>query len=931
MKTTIRSIQPCFCCFSVILLLTSFHLRAQVTIPDAGFRYYLNQTYPGILQGSILDTTNPTVVGLRKMSITSHPSQNITNITGIEYFRNLDTLTLVYSPVTYLPVLPSISYFMMQAVDINDSITTLPSSLKSLEISFCHAIPYVGLPDSIETVNIYESDSLSNFSQLPATLNSLSVSYSKLDTLPPLPMGLEVLSIGHSQIRHLPILPSGLKRLGCSVNPQLAMPGSLPPTLEWFWCNDNHWGDLPPLPNTLRELNARNNDLTAIAYFPDSLRKITLNDNQLTELPTLPKYLTQLWLRRNQLTCLPALPEGITSLTIGENNITCVPYALEYGNCDSCRYKPKCDDASPCQYAGIRGNFYYDARGNCHYDSLETPVTGYLVLMDSSYANAYQHDVLPDSTGYYRVDLPQGRYSIVYTYLWPPMPDVCPYNTLFEIDDDSTVYRQDFGEALIGSDTGHYLMVAVATPFQRICSGTNTYYVYYANNGLDTAFNTLLQLRFDPEIIPLQFNTPISGQNGNDYYFQLGNLEPLQYGLITITDSISCNAVLGQAACVKADINPLPDTIPTGSNWDGSSITVDQKVNASNDTIYFYIKNTGTGNMADSSHFRIYEDDILIASYKFKVGVGDSLKQPVVANGKTFRLEADQRPGHPGMSRPRQFVELAGNPPYSLHHIVPVGQDDLDDWLDIDCHEIVGSFDPNDKMVFPSGVGEEHYITPEDLELTYQIRFQNTGTDTAFNIWVIDTIDIRYLDINTLSSLVASAYFELQVQPNGVVRWWFPSIMLPDSNVNEPESHGFLQFTIKQKPNLLPGTRIENFADIYFDSNAPIRTNTTFLTIETKDKVFPPLVIDGIKSFGNYDIHAYPNPTSSFVTFQLDGLKSKNIKVELTNMLGQEATVPTANRLSEITIDCHSLPIGIYLFRVIDGEQILGVGKLIKQ
>jgi hypothetical protein len=55
--------------------------------------------------------------------------------------------------------------------------------------------------------------------------------------------------------------------------------------------------------------------------------------------------------------------------------------------------------------------------------------------------------------------------------------------------------------------------------------------------------------------------------------------------------------------------------------------------------------------------------------------------------------------------------------------------------------------------------------------------------------------------------------------------------MLPDSNQNEPKSHGYISLSIKPKKELSEKTRVENFADIFFDFNEPVRTNTTFNTI----------------------------------------------------------------------------------------------------
>ena len=54
---------------------------------------------------------------------------------------------------------------------------------------------------------------------------------------------------------------------------------------------------------------------------------------------------------------------------------------------------------------------------------------------------------------------------------------------------------------------------------------------------------------------------------------------------------------------------------------------------------------------------------------------------------------------------------------------------------------------------------------------------------------------------------------------------------MPDSTTNEIESHGFAQFSIRQKDGNDDGEEIRNKAAIYFDYNEQIITNETFHTI----------------------------------------------------------------------------------------------------
>ena len=174
---------------------------------------------------------------------------------------------------------------------------------------------------------------------------------------------------------------------------------------------------------------------------------------------------------------------------------------------------------------------------------------------------------------------------------------------------------------------------------------------------------------------------------------------------------------------------------------------------------------------------------------------------------------------------------------------------------------ITGSFDPNDKSVrTSSGQSSEQFILGADEWLDYTIRFQNTGTDTAFTVVLVDTIDAD-LDLATLELRLASHAFVPALSEDRVLRFTFPNILLPDSNVNEPASHGFASYRIRPMTNALPGTVLNNAADIFFDFNPPIRTNTTTTTVATNTG----LALDAQASF-----NLYPNPTDGPIVLRFD-------------------------------------------------------------
>ncbi|MFN8394062.1 MAG: PKD domain-containing protein [Bacteroidia bacterium] len=141
--------------------------------------------------------------------------------------------------------------------------------------------------------------------------------------------------------------------------------------------------------------------------------------------------------------------------------------------------------------------------------------------------------------------------------------------------------------------------------------------------------------------------------------------------------------------------------------------------------------------------------------------------------------------------------------------------------------QVVGSYDPNDKQVFTtSGAQADGDIPLSDSTLVYTVNFQNTGTDTAFNIYIRDTLDAANLNLGSFRFLGASHPHNVTCTPTGQMQVMFANIQLPDSGANEPLSHGWFTYQINRKAGTTLGTVIPNSAAIYFDFNAPVITNT---------------------------------------------------------------------------------------------------------
>ncbi|MGV3637442.1 MAG: DUF7619 domain-containing protein, partial [Flavobacteriales bacterium] len=157
---------------------------------------------------------------------------------------------------------------------------------------------------------------------------------------------------------------------------------------------------------------------------------------------------------------------------------------------------------------------------------------------------------------------------------------------------------------------------------------------------------------------------------------------------------------------------------------------------------------------------------------------------------------------------------------------------------------VTGSYDPNDKLAYTSAGSTALYDPAQDQWIDYTIRFQNTGTDTAFHILITDTL-APTLDPATLIVGAFSHACTWEVEGEGLVKFRLLNILLPDSNLNEPGSHGFVSFRIKPRSPVAPGTQIINRANIFFDFNPPIITEPSVLTVPTPPVLLSPRVFLG--------------------------------------------------------------------------------------
>ena len=240
---------------------------------------------------------------------------------------------------------------------------------------------------------------------------------------------------------------------------------------------------------------------------------------------------------------------------------------------------------------------------------------------------------------------------------------------------------------------------------------------------------------------------------------------------------------------------------------------------------------------------------------------------------------------------------------------------------------VVGSYDPNDKQVSPAGEGEEGFVSRTDSMLTYQVRFQNTGTDTAFTVVVLDEID-EDLDITSVRPGPSSHPYKLNIIDGNVLEFRFENIMLPDSFVNEPASNGYVLFDIKTKRDLPWGTKVENTAAIYFDFNEPIITNTTINTLAQPTNVKEVITQD-------LPLEISPNPGSELSILKFSLEQSTQVDLGLYDTRGHLITqYLTQEQLQsgphQVRFEEADLPQGIYFVVLKTADGMMGTEKWVK-
>ncbi|MFT3911963.1 MAG: SdrD B-like domain-containing protein [Ferruginibacter sp.] len=794
------------------------------------------QRYPSCFNGAgEMDTTCSAIVNETTLNIYA----SVSNWEGFQYFHNLQNLTISLTS-SVLPVLPStlISFTINGGQNVT-ALPAFPAGLQIFRVNNCtNLLSLPTLPAALVELDCSNCRNIASLPALPVTLKILNCSENKLTSLPTLPATLETLDCSfNDSLAVLPALPGSLKVLDCQMCNISSLGATLPSSLTFLDFNYNRVTNLPTLPAGLVTLYGVRNQVSSLPSFPATLTTIYMNSNSFSTVPTLPQGLNMFGVGGNLVSVLPSLPNSITYMDCGDNLLTSLP-------------------ALPTSLK----TFY------CHSNQLTTlPAIPPRVRTIWCYGNQLTSlPSLPDTLDALRC---AGNNLV-------SLPTLPPHLTRLECNDNELAYLPELPESLNGlwcqknnmtcmpvlpngfieifMDSAINCIPNSPSSYSIMTYGANGFYInmYYSNQNhypLCSAVNNSNHCDAFPLMQGYVYNdNNNNGIRDNNEPYRANIRVTLSDGTFTTTnnngyyeiaaDSIGNYILTCNAPNYFASVPPSYafnfnnyDTLVT-NNFALQATTIADSLSISVTPVQWaarpgfpmtYVisyENSGTTTLAPSVFFNYINSQLLY----------DSSSNAAVVNNINF-LRLDETAMVPGERR--SFISYFHvNPTAVLGdtiHIVTSIYGGSASARDSAATRIRGSFDPNDKSATPA-------LTPEQVAngdyISYNIRFQNTGTDTAFNVIITDTLS-SFLQASSLKVVNASHPCKTTVQGNVVV-FEFLNILLPDSNVNEMKSHGFISFKIKPQSNVVLNTSIPNYAAIYFDYNLPVNTNTAVTQIQ---------------------------------------------------------------------------------------------------
>src|SRR5690606_82613 len=227
---------------------------------------------------------------------------------------------------------------------------------------------------------------------------------------------------------------------------------------------------------------------------------------------------------------------------------------------------------------------------------------------------------------------------------------------------------------------------------------------------------------------------------------------------------------------------------------------------------------------------------------------------------------------------------------------------------------VTNSFDPND-------ISENHgpqivfsEFNPNE-SLIYTVRFENIGTANAIDVVVLNTLHER-IDTSTLR-IVSSSHPYVMQRIGDNFSMTFAGIQLPPSVEGTDIGHGYFTYEVKLQPGIQIGDVITNQAEIIFDSNPSIWTNTWTTEFVTAL---------GTQQHSLANVAVYPNPSTGIINVRSESMIEN---LSINDVTGKKIMTRDFNS-NDVSVDISNLSNGIYFMSIQSGKQQQTV-RIVKQ
>ncbi|MEL7161918.1 MAG: hypothetical protein AAFN92_14245, partial [Bacteroidota bacterium] len=316
----------------------------------------------------------------------------------------------------------------------------------------------------------------------------------------------------------------------------------------------------------------------------------------------------------------------------------------------------KTDDFGTTQTNYLEGRVYHSTDNDCGpFADGDRGLSGWLVRAESDQTTFFGST---DSLGNYSMRVDSGIYEVTLlrkNNRW----NICAPGTY--VADHTESYDTTVQDFALTPDIACPLLEVSLSATPAVQCGTQSLTIDYGNSGTDVATDAYLLLMLDEALAFRSASQEPAEIDGQLLTFHLGDLPAGVTGTISLTADLACNNItVGQAVSSRVDIGPVQTCAPLDPDWDGSSVVVTSRCDLQEREATFTITNVGVNPMTQPAGYVIVEDILLRqrATFQLESGVSERVGVPLIdGEAATYRLIAEQTPGHPGNLFPTAVVE----------------------------------------------------------------------------------------------------------------------------------------------------------------------------------------------------------------------------------------------------------------------------------